>query len=142
MVKILRFQLTVLKYLFVWPKDRLDSKTNRILSVSYFTLSVLFCLPILGAVLYEALNGMKDPNIAIEATIALCDATAYYVVFLCFLKNQAKIAGIVKDVNLFLNYCEAKLIEEIDATCHKYTKCERSKLNSPIDQDKSKSTYA
>nr|QXE93248.1 odorant receptor 22 [Eucryptorrhynchus brandti] len=121
-INILDLHIKILRYLLLWPRLSLTKDINKCLLYGYFCLSVLFFTPVIWAVLYQFYVSIDDVNILLEALIAVCDIMGYMVAYVCFLKNKDLIEHIIDDISVFLQYCQANVIQDTDRLCARYTK--------------------
>nr|WJJ63319.1 odorant receptor 19 [Pachyrhinus yasumatsui] len=121
-IQILNFHVQILKLLFVWPKKCLTKTLNKLFTYGCFAFIISCNVPVVWAVAYQVSVGIDNLNIFIEALIGVFDIIGCTVVQIFLLKNQQIIAKIIEDINVFLKFCDKKVIKEIDEDCVRYTK--------------------
>nr|WJJ63306.1 odorant receptor 6 [Pachyrhinus yasumatsui] len=67
--------------------------------------------------------GIEDRNIIIEAIGTMFDYVGYIYIFICFRLKISKFKLVLKDISIFLKYCEPSVIINAEKVVHFYTKC-------------------
>nr|QXE93217.1 odorant receptor 37 [Eucryptorrhynchus scrobiculatus] len=120
--RIMQLHITVLKYLFLWPREALTKRQNTFLMYGYFYLNMANSIPVMLAAVYQFYVGIEDVNALLESLIGICDIIGYTIAYINFLKSQRTIQELIIHLNDLAKYSGNNVIQETNITCTRYTK--------------------
>ncbi|XP_066140950.1 odorant receptor 67c-like [Euwallacea fornicatus] len=120
--QILSYHTRVLKYLLIWPLDFFNEKQNFYLTHGCFCYALFCSIPVFSGALYQFYVGIDNVTILLEALIGVGNITGYTIAYICFLKNQDKIRGLIEDFQGFIQYSGLELIQKTEKKATRHAK--------------------